>query len=77
MSTTVDAAAVEGDADTKAGTDGIADQGGGKTVVIRKDGDKSGCVADVEDCGVASMEVAPASCDKPHKLLEELEHVLE
>ena len=77
VSTTADAVAVEGDADTRAGTDGIPDQDESKTVVTRKEGDKSGCCAGVEDCSTASLEVAPTSCDEPHELLEASEHVLE
>ena len=65
---------VEGDAD---GTDVIADQDGGKTVVTRENGDESGCCACVEVCSTANMEVAPTCCDEPHELLQALGHVLE
>ena len=77
VNTTVEAEAVQGDDVTKAGTNGMADQGGGKAGVIRKDIDMSGGWDDVEDCSMASMEAVPTSCDRPHELLEALGASLE
>lgn len=70
VSTTKDAVAVEREADAIARTDGSADEGGRKTVFTtlfsaplagakrcaRKEGDKSGCCADVEDCSTPSED---------------------
>ena len=58
-----------GEADTRAGTDGTADEGGSRAVVIRKDDDKCTCWTDVEDCNTASKDDATMSCDHPHELL--------
>ena len=72
--------ASEGEVATTAGTDGSADEGGGKADALgrtRRRVDKNMCCADIEACSTASEDEAPVACGRRHELLSGSELVEE